>query len=64
MGKVMPQAFRNRSNVGLAISDPDTFQWNPSGDTATFAKVQERIFEKINQPAAAPMSARWRHHRQ
>lgn len=50
LGKVMPQAFRNRSNVGLAVSDPDTFQWNPSGDTATFAKVQERIFEKINQP--------------
>ncbi len=57
IGKVMPQAFRNRSNVGLAVSDPNTFQWNPSGDTATFAKVQERIFEKINQPAAAPMSA-------
>lgn len=52
LGKVMPQAFRNRSNVGLAVSDPNTFQWNPSGDTATFAKVQERIFEKINQPAA------------
>lgn len=57
LGKVMPQAFRNRSNVGLAVSDPNTFQWNPSGDTATFAKVQERIFEKINQPAAASMTA-------
>lgn len=52
LGKVMPQAFRNRSNVGLAVSDPDTFQWNPSGDTATFARIQERIFEKINQPGA------------
>lgn len=51
-GKVMPQAFRNRSNVGLAVNDPNTFQWNPSGDTATFAKVQERVFEKINKPAA------------
>jgi Uncharacterized protein conserved in bacteria len=50
-GKVMPQAFRNQSNVGLAVNDPDTFQWNPSGDTATFAKIQERVFEKINQPA-------------
>jgi uncharacterized protein (DUF1501 family) len=54
-GKVMPQAFRNHSNVGLAISDPDTFQWNPSGDTATFAKVQERVFEKINRPAGGAM---------
>lgn len=54
IGKVMPQAFRNRSNVGLAVSDPNTFQWNPSGDTATFARVQERIFEKINKPAAEP----------
>jgi uncharacterized protein (DUF1501 family) len=51
-GKVMPQAFRNRSNVGLAVNDPNTFQWNPSGDTATFAKVQERVFEKINKPSA------------
>lgn len=57
IGKVMPQAFRNRSNVGLAVSDPNTFQWNPSGDTATFAKVQERIFAKINQPAAEPTMA-------
>jgi uncharacterized protein (DUF1501 family) len=51
-GKVMPQAFRNRSNVGLAVNDPNTFQWNPSGDTATFAKIQERVFEKINKPAS------------
>jgi uncharacterized protein (DUF1501 family) len=50
IGKVMPQAFRNRSNVGLAINDPQTFQWNPSGDTATLANVQERIFARINQP--------------
>ena len=57
LGKVMPQAFRNRSNVGLAISDPDTFQWNPSGDTATFAKVQERIFEKINHPSGPTMTS-------
>lgn len=57
-GKVMPQAFRNRSNVGLAISDPQTFQWNPSGETSTLAAVQEKIFEKLNQPKAAPaMSA-------
>lgn len=54
-GKVMPQAFRNHSNVGLALSDPSTFQWNPSGDTATFAKVQERVFEKINQPSGGGM---------
>jgi len=52
-GKVMPQAFRNRMNVGLAIDDPKTFQWNPSGETSTLAAVQERIFEKLNQPAAS-----------
>lgn len=52
-GKIMPQAFRNRSNVGLAISDPQTFQWNPSGETATLAAVQETIFEKLNRPEAA-----------
>jgi uncharacterized protein (DUF1501 family) len=58
-GKVMPQAFRNRSKVGLAVNDPNTFQWNPSGDTATFAKVQERVFEKINKPSggSAQMAA-------
>jgi len=50
LGKVMPQAFRNRANVGLAINDPATFQWNPSGETSTLAKVQEKIFEKLNQP--------------
>lgn len=50
LGKVMPQAFRNRSNVGLAINDPQTFQWNPSGETTSLAAVQERIFEKLNQP--------------
>lgn len=55
-GKVMPQAFRNRSNVGLAISDPQTFQWNPSGETSTLAAVQESIFEKLNQPSGGTMS--------
>ncbi len=52
VGKVMPQAFRNRSNVGLAVSDPKTFQWNPSGETATLANVQEKIFERLNKPGA------------
>lgn len=55
IGKVMPQAFRNASNVGLAVSDPETLQWNPSGDTATFAKVQEKVFEKINRPGGASL---------
>jgi len=50
-GKVMPQAFRNRSNVGIAINDPATFQWNPSGETSTLASVQEQIFQKLNQPS-------------
>jgi uncharacterized protein (DUF1501 family) len=49
-GKVMPQAFRNRSNVGLAVNDPETFQWNPSGETVTLAAAQEKVFEKINRP--------------
>ncbi len=59
-GKVMPQAFRNRSNVGLAVNDPNTFQWNPSGDTATFAEIQERVFEKDQQACGRsgnPMAA-------
>jgi len=56
LGKVMPQAFRNRANVGLAINDPKTFQWNPSGETSTLASVQERIFEKLNRPGGSVMS--------
>ncbi len=59
-GKVMPQAFRNRSNVALALDNPDTFQWNASGETIGLAKAQEAIFAKFNQPATggapAPMS--------
>jgi len=55
LGKVMPQAFRNRANVGLALNDPKTFQWNPSGETSTLASVQKRIFEKINQPGGSGM---------
>ncbi len=51
-GKVMPQAFRNQSNVGIAINDPATFQWNPSGETSTLASVQEQIFQKLNQPGS------------
>lgn len=56
-GKVMPQAFRNRSNVGIAIHDPNTFQWNPSGETSTLAKVQEQIFEKLNIPKGKGMAS-------
>jgi uncharacterized protein (DUF1501 family) len=58
-GKVMPQAFRNRSNVALALDNPETFQWNASGETASLAKAQQAIFSRLNQPgmgAAAPMS--------
>jgi len=51
-GKVMPQAFRNRSNVGLAVDNPDTFQWNASGETIGLAKAQEAIFTKLNKPGA------------
>jgi len=57
LGKVMPQAYRNKSNVGIALSDPNTFQWNPSGDTSSFAKVQERVFAKLNQPGTSMAAA-------
>ncbi len=56
IGKVMPQAFRNRSNVGLAVNDPRTFQWNPSGETATLANVQEKIFARLNKPGTGGMA--------
>jgi uncharacterized protein (DUF1501 family) len=59
-GKVMPQAFRNRTNVGLAIDNPDTFQWNASGETLALAHAQEVIFSRLNQPGgveASPMSS-------
>lgn len=49
-GKVMPQAFRNQSNVALTIDNPDTFQWNASGETLGLAKAQEAIFAKLNKP--------------
>lgn len=56
-GKVVPQAFRNHSNVGLAIHDPQTFQWNPSGETTTLANAQEKVFEKINRPGGMTSEA-------
>ena len=51
-GKVMPQAFRNEANVGIALDNPDTFQWNASGETIGLAKEQEAIFAKLNNPNA------------
>jgi uncharacterized protein (DUF1501 family) len=57
-GKIMPQAFRNRANVGIALDNPDTFQWNASGETVSLAKAQEAIFAKLNQPGAAPAMQR------
>ena len=51
-GKVMPQAFRNDTNVGIALDNPDTFQWNASGETVGLAKEQEAIFAKLNNPGA------------
>jgi uncharacterized protein (DUF1501 family) len=59
-GKVMPQAFRNSANVGLAVDNPNTFQWNASGETEALAKAQEEIFSHLNQPGgvdASPMSS-------
>ena len=58
-GKIMPQAFRNSANVGLAIDNPSTFQWNASGETIALARAQEVIFSHLNQPGgvdASPMS--------
>ncbi len=52
-GKVMPQAFRNDANVGLAINDPETFRWNASGETPALAAAQQEIFAKLNRPKAA-----------
>lgn len=52
-GKVMPQAFRNSANVGIALDNPDTFQWNASGETVGLAKTQEAIFAKLNKPGGA-----------
>jgi uncharacterized protein (DUF1501 family) len=57
-GKIMPQAFRNRMNVGIALDNPDTFQWNTSGETVSLARAQEQIFAKLNQPAGAMMQQR------
>jgi len=54
-GKVMPQAFRNSSQVALAVDNPDTFLWNASGETNNLAKAQEAIFAKLNQPGASTM---------
>jgi len=59
-GKIMPQAFRNTANVGLAIDNPGTFQWNASGETIGLAREQEAIFKRLNQPggvSASPMSS-------
>ncbi len=56
-GKVMPQAFRNDANVGLAINDPDTFQWNASGETPALASAQEKLFAKLNRPKPADTTA-------
>jgi uncharacterized protein (DUF1501 family) len=59
-GKVMPQAFRNSANVGLAIDNPSTFQWNASGETVALARAQQEIFSRLNQPGgitASPMSS-------
>lgn len=56
-GKVMPQSFRNNSNVGLSLENPDTFLWNPSGETLGLAKAQEAIFAKLNRPDSGGMSA-------
>ena len=50
IGKVMPQSFRNWSNVGIALDNPETFQWNASGETIGLAKAQEAIFARLNQP--------------
>ncbi len=49
-GKIMPQSFRNRANVALALDNPETFQWNASGETLGLAKAQNAIFAKLNQP--------------
>jgi len=56
-GKVMPQSFRNNSNVGLSLENPDTFLWNPSGETLGLAKAQEAIFARLNQPTSGGMSS-------
>lgn len=54
-GKVMPQAFRSRSQVALAVNNPETFRWNASGETVGLAKAQEAIFAKLNRPGAPVM---------
>jgi len=56
-GKVMPQSFRNRSNLGLSIDNPETFLWNASGETESLAKAQQAIFEKLNRPGTGGLSA-------
>jgi uncharacterized protein (DUF1501 family) len=55
-GKVMPQSYRNSSNVGISLDNPDTFLWNPSGETLGLAKAQEAIFARINKPQDGAMS--------
>lgn len=53
LGTSPPQAFRNRLNVGLTVDNPETFRWNASGETSSLAKVQQQIFDRLNQPGAA-----------
>jgi len=56
LGKVMPQSYRNTSNVGLSLDNPETFLWNPSGETLGLAKAQEAIFARLNKPQESAMS--------
>lgn len=44
----LPQSFRSKSPAGIALQDPDAFQWSPSPTAVIPAKAETQLYQQMN----------------
>jgi uncharacterized protein (DUF1501 family) len=57
IGGQVPESFRSKTPMGIALTDPDSFQWNPSPTGVVPSKSEMQLYQQLNRaPTMAGMA--------
>jgi len=57
IGGWIPESFRAKTPMGIALQDPESFQWNPSPTGVVPAKSENQLYQQLHRgPSVAYMA--------
>src|SRR5262249_36940771 len=56
IGGQLPQSFQAKTPFGVALQDPESFQWVPSPTGALPTKSEQQLYQQINHAPATPVA--------